>query len=85
VLPARSTAAQAFAFFEHLNDSSPDCATVTLADIGHAIGFNVPKIGVRYLDRDRRMMPAASKVDSKSQIQQRMHEEYVIGFYKPIT
>jgi len=58
---------------------------ICLADIGHAIGFNVPKIGVRYLDRDRRMMPAASKVDSKSQIQQRMHEEYVIGFYKPIT
>jgi ubiquinone/menaquinone biosynthesis C-methylase UbiE len=56
-----------------------------LADIGQAIGFDVPEIGVRCLDRDRRMMPAGSRVDSKSQIQQRMHEEHVIGFCKPKT
>lgn len=56
---------------------------VCLADIGRAIGFDVPKIGIRHLDRDRRMMPAGAIVDSESQIQQRMHEEYVIGFYKP--
>jgi len=56
---------------------------VCLADIGRAIGFQVPKIGIRHLDRNRRMMPAGFKIDSKSQIQQRMHEEYVIGFYKP--
>lgn len=55
----------------------------SLADIGRSIGFEVPKIGVRNLDRDRRMMPAGSKPDLNSQIQQRMHEEYVIGFYKP--
>ncbi len=54
-----------------------------LADIGRAIGFDVPRIGIRHLDRDRRMMPAGAKVDAESQIQQRMHEEYVIGFYKP--
>jgi len=54
-----------------------------LADIGREIGFLVPKIGVRQLDRNRRMMPAGHKVNKKSQIQQRMHEEYVIGFYKP--
>jgi DNA modification methylase len=54
-----------------------------LADIGRAIGFEVPEIGVRELDRNRRMMPAGMKVDLGSQIQQRMHEEYVIGFYKP--
>lgn len=54
-----------------------------LADIGREIGFLVPKIGVRRLDRNRRMMPAGHKVNKKSQIQQRMHEEYVIGFYKP--
>jgi hypothetical protein len=29
------------------------------------------------------MMPAGSNVDKTSQIQQRMHEEFVIGFYKP--
>jgi DNA modification methylase len=54
-----------------------------LAEIGEQIGFEVPKIGVRNLDRNRRMMPAGTKLDLESQIQQRMHEEYVIGFYKP--
>jgi hypothetical protein len=54
-----------------------------LADIGRALGFEVPKIGVRDLDRNRRMMPAGMKVDLDSQIQQRMHQEFVIGFYKP--
>jgi hypothetical protein len=54
-----------------------------LADIGEAIGFEVTKIGVRRLDRNRRMMPAGAKLNLDSQIQQRMHEEYVIGFYKP--
>jgi len=54
-----------------------------LAEIGQTLGFDVPTIGVRGLDRDRRMMPAAHKRDSGSQIQQRMHEEYVIGFLKP--
>jgi DNA modification methylase len=54
-----------------------------LADIGRTIGFEVPKIGIRYLDRNRRMMPAGFTPDPESQIQQRMHNEYVIGFYKP--
>jgi DNA modification methylase len=54
-----------------------------LADIGRAIGFEVPKIGVRNLDRDRRMLPAGFQVNRASQIQQRMHEENLIGFYKP--
>jgi DNA modification methylase len=54
-----------------------------LSDIGQAIGFEVPKIGLRNLDRNRRMLPAGTKVNLNSQIQQRMHQEYVIGFYKP--
>lgn len=54
-----------------------------LADIGQALGFSVPKIGVRGLDRDRRMMPTANSVNRNSQIQQRMHEEYVLGLLKP--
>ncbi len=53
-----------------------------LAEIGENIGFIVPYIGVRKLDRNKRMLPAGMKTDFKSQIQQRMHEEYVIGFYK---
>ena len=54
-----------------------------LADIGRTIGFDVPKIGVRKIDRNKRMLPAGTKLNKTSQIQQRMHEEYVIGFYKP--
>ncbi len=63
---------------------SRDTETHTcLAEIGQRVGFRVPKIGVRNLDRNRRMMPAGSELDLESQIQQRMHEEYVIGFCKP--
>jgi hypothetical protein len=29
------------------------------------------------------MLPAGFEPNSESQIQQRMHEEHVIGFYKP--
>lgn len=54
-----------------------------LSEIGEAIGFEVPEIGVRHLDRNRRMMPAR-KGKKQSQIEERMHEEYVIGFYKPL-
>lgn len=53
-----------------------------LADIGRSVGFDVPKIGVRKLDRDRRMMPASTRRNPQSQIQKRMHEEFVIGFLK---
>ncbi len=54
-----------------------------LADIGTSLGFQVPKIGIRQLDRNRRMMPVGFHVDVNSMIQRRMHEEYVVGFYKP--
>lgn len=57
--------------------------SLCLKEIGENLGFVIPKIGVRKLDRDRRMMPAQYNPDLNSQIQQRMHEEYVIGFYKP--
>jgi DNA modification methylase len=55
----------------------------SLAAIGKTIGFEVPNIGVRNLDRNRRMLPAGMKINLTSQIQQRMHEEYIIGFIKP--
>ncbi|NOX89312.1 MAG: site-specific DNA-methyltransferase, partial [Calditrichaeota bacterium] len=54
-----------------------------LEEIGNSIGFIVPYIGIRQLDRNKRMLPASKKKDLNSQIQKRMHEEYVIGFYKP--
>lgn len=61
-----------------------DTETATcLADLGKSLGFDVPKIGIRQLDRNRRMMPTGHTVNKNSQIQQRMHEEYIIGFLKP--
>ena len=54
-----------------------------LAEIGKQVGFDVPAIGVRNLDRDRRMLPIGKDHDASSQIQKRMNQEFVIGFYKP--
>jgi len=61
------------------------CDTETgrcLADIGESLGFTLSHIGVRYIDRDKRMMPAGNQVDLSSQIQRRMHQEFVVGFLK---
>jgi DNA modification methylase len=59
------------------------CIGDSLAEIGKEVGFNVPAIGIRNIDRDRRMLPVGNKHDETSQIQQRMQKEYVVGFYKP--
>jgi DNA modification methylase len=57
---------------------------VCLGEIGKQVGFELINIAVRKLDRNRRMMPARRKHSSAhSQIEERMHEEYVIGFLKP--
>ena len=54
-----------------------------LSEIARSIGFQVPRIGVRNIDRNRRMMPIGKTPDLESQIQQRMHVEYILGCYKP--
>ncbi len=54
-----------------------------LAAIGENVGFNLGGIGIRHLDRDKRMMPARWGKTRQSQIEERMHEEYVIGLLKP--
>lgn len=54
-----------------------------LEEIGLNVGFEIPHIGIRYLDRDKRMMPVHRNKGRQSQIEDRMHEEHVIGFYKP--
>ena len=54
-----------------------------LAAIGESVGFDLAGIGVRRLDRDKRMMPARWGNKRHSQIEERMHEEYVIGLVKP--
>jgi DNA modification methylase len=57
---------------------------VCLGEIGKRVGFDLVGIAARELDRDKRMMPARRAPSSThSQIEKRMHEEYVIGFLKP--
>ena len=53
-----------------------------LAALGIDAGFQLAHIGVRRLDRDRRMMPARWGQTRASRIEHRMHEEYVIGLMK---
>jgi DNA modification methylase len=54
-----------------------------LGEIGEMIGFDLVNIPERKLDRDRRMMPARKNAEPGSQIEERMHKEYIIGFLKP--
>ncbi len=54
---------------------TPQC----LAALAQEVGFDLAGIGVRRLDRDRRMMPARWNRTAGSRIEQRMHEERVIG------
>ena len=53
-----------------------------LAAVATSAGFQLAHIGVRRLDRDKRMMPARWGNGGQSQIEQRMHEEHVIGLLK---
>ena len=53
-----------------------------IASIGESVGLDLAGIGVRRLDRDRRMMPARWGRQNQSQIEKRMHQEYVIGMVK---
>ena len=54
-----------------------------LAALGERANFEVAGIGVRRLDRDKRMMPARWGSQRHSQIEERMHQEYVIGLIQP--
>jgi hypothetical protein len=54
-----------------------------LGEIGQSVGLDLVGIARRRLDRDRRMMPARFGAHRASQIEERMHEEYVIAFIKP--
>lgn len=54
-----------------------------LGEIGATIGFDLVNIAERKLDRNKRMMPARETGGSETQIEERMHKEYIIGFYKP--
>lgn len=54
-----------------------------LAEIAAGVGFDVVGISQRALDRNKRMMPARFGKKTDSMIEQRMHEEYVLGLLKP--
>lgn len=54
-----------------------------LAEIAAQLGLEVVGIGERKLDRNRRMMPARIGNGAMNGIEQRMHEEFVIGLIKP--
>jgi hypothetical protein len=53
-----------------------------LGEIAQSVGFRVVGIGTRRIHRDRRMMPVSRHGHSCSGIEQRMHEEYVVGLVK---
>jgi DNA modification methylase len=53
-----------------------------LASIADMIGFRVAGMAQRQLDRNRRMLPTSAMKNGHSQIEQRMHEEFIIGLIK---
>jgi DNA modification methylase len=53
-----------------------------LAEMARETGFSVIGVVQRSLDRNKRMMPARFGKKTDSMIEQRMHEEYVIGLLK---
>ena len=53
-----------------------------LAEMSTRAGFEVVRIAERKLDRNRRMMPARFGRRGKSQIEERMYHEYVLGLLK---
>jgi hypothetical protein len=55
-----------------------------LGDMASEIGFDTVDIAERKLDRDRRMLPVAFRRNHNSQIESRMHEEYIVGLFKPL-
>ncbi len=53
-----------------------------LGEIGETLGFRVAGIQKRKIDRDRRMLPVSFRRNGDSMIEQRMHEEFVVGLVK---
>ena len=55
-----------------------------LAEIAQETGFSVVGVMQRRLDRNKRMMPARFGKKTDAMIEQRRHEEYVLGLLKPV-
>ena len=54
-----------------------------LMEIGESSNLRCDGVGVRLIDRDKRMLPTSSMIRLSSQIENRMHKEFVIAFTKP--
>ncbi len=52
-----------------------------LSEIGKTHGFEMAHTGKRSIDRNRRMLPTSHN-KTGSQIETRMHTEYILGFWK---
>jgi len=50
-------------------------------ELGEGVGFELIRIGERKIRRDKRMLPTHKNI-THSQIESRMHNEFVIGFWK---
>lgn len=53
-----------------------------LAELGKECGFHLVGIGLRRLDRNRRMMPARWAGRDRTGIEKRIHEEHILGLLK---
>lgn len=53
-----------------------------VAEIGENVGFRLAGVQKRRIDRDRRMLPVSFGRNGNSMIEQRMHEEFVVGLVK---
>lgn len=53
-----------------------------MEEIGKELGFKIFGNTLRPIARNRRLMPARFKTNELSMIEQRMHEEYVLAFWK---
>ena len=53
-----------------------------LMEIGESSNLHCDGVGVRLIDRDKRMLPTSSRIRLNSQIENRMHEEFVLAFTK---
>lgn len=55
---------------------------LALAEEAESLGFQVVDVRERPIDRDRRLMPVSRHANGRG-IEARMHEEHVIGLFKP--
>ena len=53
-----------------------------IIELAEKVGMQTENIDVRDIDRNKRMMPVSNILNKNSQIESRMHTEYVLDFKK---